>query len=218
LRYPKIGHLPGSRTGPSDRNVGETLATRLTSRGAPGDRVLVEEKLDGSCVAVTREKGRIRAVGREGRDCAQSKNLGRRRFAEWVAAQDFAFLGEGERLCGEWLALAHGTRYRLPHGPFVVFDRFTGGGERLPREEIECGDLPQPTLLHDGGPLLVEDALALLGEHGHHGAIDSAEGVVYRLERGGQLIAIAKFVRAGKIDGRYLPDHSGGEAIWNSWI
>jgi hypothetical protein len=217
LRYPKIGHLPGSRTGPSDRNVGTPLAERLTACARPGERILVEEKLDGSCVAVVRAQGRVIAVGREGKPCGQSRNLGRRHFAEWVASQDFSFLAEGERLCGEWLALAHGTRYRLPHGPFVVFDRFTREGRRLLRDQIECGGLPQPALLHSGGAIHINDALALLGERGRHGAIDPAEGVVYRLERAGELIAIAKFVRAGKLDGRYLPDHSGAEPIWNSW-
>jgi hypothetical protein len=57
----------------------------------------------------------------------------------------------------------------------------------------------------------------LLGERGHHGAIDPAEGVVYRIERGGKVIGLAKHVRAGKLDGCYLADETGGDHVWNTW-
>ena len=46
-------------------------------------------------------------------------------FAAWVEANAARFrdvLVDGERIAGEWLALAHGIRYELPHEPFVVFD------------------------------------------------------------------------------------------------
>jgi hypothetical protein len=48
-----------------------------------------------------------------------------------------------------------------------------------------------------------------------HGAIDPVEGAVWRVERKGSYDFMAKYVRPDKIDGCYLPDISGKEAIWN---
>ena len=66
-----------------------------------------------------------------------------------------------------------------------------------------------PRLLHHGAPLSLEEALARLDapiESGqpHHGAVDAPEGVVYRVERGGAVDFLAKYVRPEKVDGRYL--------------
>ena len=54
-----------------------------------------------------------------------------------------------------------------------------------------------------------------LGDHGHHGAIDRAEGAVWRCERLGKVDFLGKFVRPEKVDGTYLPEISGKDAIWN---
>jgi hypothetical protein len=146
--YGSIPHLPGSRTGhdgaasgpkpragkagagASDRTISPHRARALTDRAErPGDRVFVEEKLDGSCVAAARVGDAILALGREGALAAESLNDSRRRFAAWVEREKERFLAvldPGERLVGEWLALAHGTRYRLPHEPFVAFDLMAG--------------------------------------------------------------------------------------------
>jgi hypothetical protein len=189
--------------------------------------VIVSEKLDGSCVAIVREAGGLVAYGRDGVPCAASRNDGRRAFAAWVEARARASasawreaLDVGERLVCEWLALAHGTRYALPHGPAVAIDGFCPGGRwRLDevRRRAAAMGLPVARVLHDGGALAAAAALALLGEHGHHGALDPAEGVVYRIERGGAVIGLAKHVRAGKLDGKYLADKTGGDHVWNTW-
>ena len=222
--YGKIPHLPGSRLGPADRTADADLAARCAGAGRSGDRVIVSEKLDGSCVAIVRGAGGLAAYGRDGLPCAASRNDGRRAFAAWVAAREAAWreaLAPGERLVCEWLALAHGTRYALPHGPAVAIDGFGAGGARWPLDEVRrraaAMGLPVARVLHDGGALAVPEALARLGEHGHHGALDAAEGVVYRVERGGKVIGLAKHVRAGKIDGRYLADKTGGDHVWNTW-
>ena len=60
--YGSIPHLPGSRTGPSDRHIDEPSARRLTVGCASGERVLVREKLDGTCVAVACHEGEIVAL------------------------------------------------------------------------------------------------------------------------------------------------------------
>ena len=65
--YHRIPHLPGSRVGRSDRTAAPTLAGWCTVEARPGDEVIVQEKLDGSCVAVARRQGELIALGREGR-------------------------------------------------------------------------------------------------------------------------------------------------------
>jgi hypothetical protein len=44
---------------------------------------------------------------------------------------------------------------------------------------------------------------------------DEIEGVVYRVERKGKVDFLAKYVRPDKVDGSYLPEVSGREAVWN---
>jgi hypothetical protein len=222
--YGKIPHLPGSRTGPSDRHADDGLARRLTVAARRGDRVIVQEKLDGSCVAVVRRGGALEAFGREGTPCATARNEGRREFAAWVAANErrFAWLGEGERVVCEWLAIAHGTRYALPHEPVAALDLFGagGGGRRAVREELAARvgrALPLPHVVHEGGAIGVEAALAILGERGFHGALEPAEGLVWRVEAAGAVAGVAKYVRPGKRDGCYLADHTGSEHVRNAW-
>lgn len=71
----------------------------------------------------------------------------------------------------------------------------------------------------------VEGALARLGTHGFHGALEPIEGAVWRVERNkptgvkGEkewvVDFLIKYVRPDKIDGCYLPFLSGGQPIWN---
>jgi hypothetical protein len=128
-------------------------------------------------------------------------------------------LKEGERIVGEWLAQAHGTIYDLKHEyyePFAAFDIMTGT-ERLPLLEFydraEPGDFSVPHLLHAGGPISVDEAMKI------HRKIswpcDEPEGVVYRVERKGKVDFLTKWVRPDKVDGKYLPEVSGEEPIWN---
>lgn len=70
-------------------------------------------------------------------------------------------------------------------------------------------------VLSDGPPLSVEEAVIRLGEHGHHGAQEKPEGAVWRVERRDVFDFMAKWVRPNKVDGLYLPEISGKEAVWN---
>jgi hypothetical protein len=182
--------------------------------------VLVQEKLDGSCVAVARINGEVIALGREGRRASESPNEGRQRFARWVSERTQLFGGvlrDGEWLVGEWLALAHSTRYALEHEPFVPFDLFVNK-ERAPYDVLcdRLGEaLAPPALLHRGGALPIAEAVRLLGDRGRHGALDPAEGVVYRLERDNRVTDLAKYVRPGKVDGSLLPENTGRPPVWN---
>lgn len=222
--YPKIPHLPGSRTGPSDRHVGPERTRALTERARDGAHIVVEEKLDGTCVVVTRTGDDVIAFGRDGRRACESRNLGRRLFAWWVTEHRERFLSllhDGEQACGEWLALTHGTIYELPHEPFVLFD-LVRAGVSLSREELRKPGLDAgftlPCTLHEGAALPTSEALSLLGPRGHHGA-DMAEGVVYREEhsRDGVCRFVAKLVRQEKVDGAHLADHTGRPHVFNRW-
>lgn len=222
--YGSIPHLPGSRTGSADRTVSAGQARLCTvPPGDSRDEVIVQEKLDGSCVAALRDGDRIVALGRGGDEAARSPNPARRLWAAFVGdhADRFrAVLEPGERLVGEWLALAHGTRYVLRHEPFVCFDLMRGT-DRLPLDALAArvGEgFVLPGLVHRGAPLDPEAALGRLGA-GFHGAIDPVEGAVWRLERteagATRVIVVAKYVRASKVDGALLPENSGAAPIWN---
>jgi hypothetical protein len=180
----------------------------------------VQEKLDGSNVAAFRSGNEILALVRKGYLARTSPFEMHHLFADWVDANKDRFLAalkDGERLVGEWLAQAHGTRYKLPHDPLVVFDLMRGSQRALYAELLERttkGELVTPALIHQGSPLSIEAMLERL-EPSRHGAIDPVEGAVWRVERKGVVDFLAKYVRPDKVDGCYLPEVSWQPAIWN---
>jgi hypothetical protein len=180
------------------------------------DEVIIQEKLDGSCCAVALIDGTLIPLTRSGNLASQSRYEMHHLFAAWVYSQQDRFLtilGEGERIVGEWLAQAHGTRYSLPHEPFVVFDLMKGH-ERASYdvflERVGVGSFVTPRLIHRGDPISIEAVLAKLEPSGH-GAIDPVEGAVWRIERHGKVHFLAKYVRPDKIDGIYLSE----TPLWN---
>lgn len=223
--YGSIGHLPDSRMGPADHHVHEGQARICCEQVRDRhDMIHVQEKLDGSCVSVAKVDGEIVALGRAGYLASSSPHRQHHLFAEWVGEQAHRFshlLREGERVVGEWLAQAHGTRYELRHEPFVAFDLMTGG-ERLPYgvfvTRAQYVELVTPRLIYSGWlayPLA--RALSEIKTSGH-GALDPVEGVVYRVERRGRVDFLAKYVRPDKVDGFYLPGAPGSQAteeVWN---
>lgn len=220
--YGSIPHLPASRRGPGDCGIspGQAKIATLKPRDRH-DRIIVQEKLDGTCVAAAKINGNIVPLIRAGYDAWHSHYEQHRMFAQWCANRqaDFdALLTEGERACGEWLAQAHGTRYNLAgREPFVLFD-IMRGTERTPHDVIErlVGyTFARPPLLHDGGPLSIEKALESVLPFGLYGADDEVEGCVWRVERKGVVDFLCKYVRPDKVDGIYLPTISGGDPVWN---
>src|SRR3990172_1947089 len=131
--YGSIPHLPGSRRGPGDHACHEGQSIICTERARDRhDEIIVQEKVDGSCCAVARVEGAIVALGRAGYLAQTSPYEQHQRFADWVRrhVDQFAALPDGWRVVGEWMLQAHGTRYRLPHEPFVVFDLIAPSPDR----------------------------------------------------------------------------------------
>jgi hypothetical protein len=222
--YGSIPHLPGSRRGPNDYGLSDAQAAILTTRARDRrDLVIVEEKLDGGCVSAAKIDGQIVALTRAGYNATAGDFKHHHLWGQFV--EDFrdrfdALLTEGERVVGEWCVMAHGTRYALPHLPFVAFD-IMRGTKRAPwhdrRERVAAVDLPQPALLHAGGPLSVAAAVAMLDQGSAHGALDTVEGAVWRVERDGACDFLGKYVQPGKVDGCYLSSVTGAGDRWNTW-
>lgn len=218
--YGSIPHLPGSRLGPGDHHCSPGQAVIACEK--PRDRhdiIIVQEKLDGSNVSVAKIDGKCIALTRAGYTAESSPHLQHHIFAKWVTLnydRFYSVLKEGERLCGEWLAMAHGTKYALIHEPFVVFDLMVGHIRVLYSDFLQIivpGGFTTPQLLHMGGPFSVENAIDKITTSGH-GAIDPVEGAIWRVERKGTVDFLVKYVRPDKEDGKYFEEITG-KPTWN---
>src|SRR5699024_1894123 len=157
--YGSIPHLPNSRMGPADKSCHEGQAKIATKEARDSnDEIFVQEKLDGSNVGVAKIDRQIVPLGRAGYRAETSRWKQHKAFADWVLQPQNRkrfndLLNEGERLVGEWLMQAHGTRYNLQHEPFVVFDLMTGH-ERTPYDDfvkrVNPFDIIIPHLVHRG--------------------------------------------------------------------
>jgi len=233
--YGSIGHLPDSRLGPSDHKITEGQASICcVKKRDKHDRIVVQEKLDGSNVGVAKVDGQLYPLTRAGYIANTSPYEQHHKFHEWAVQNSDRFdalLGERERAVGEWMYQAHGTRYNMEHEPFVLFDIMTGK-QRITSDALDLRDhdfiLPY-RVSNDGEPMSIKDALDELGEYGQHGAIDPIEGVMYRVERnnlvdkkkGGarhwEVDYLAKFVKADKKDGCYLESVTGEPPVINGF-
>lgn len=211
--YGSIPHLPGSKKGPTDKGLDEKQASYLTQQTRDKhDTVIVQEKLDGSNVSVANIEGEVVALVRAGYTASSSPFPMHHHFAAWVKQNEERFrriLTPGERICGEWMLVAHATKYKLPHEPFVAFDIFTVDNKRKPYEvlksQCDIGEFITPNLIHIGGAFRIDDAVQALKDGGGHGAIDPPEGAVWRMERWGEVDFMGKYVRHDLQPGKYLP-------------
>jgi len=167
------------------------------------------------------EDGSIVALGRAGWLAQSSPYEQHQLWAHWVRQNEERFralLQPGERVVGEWLAQAHGTRYALKHEPFVAFDIMRGTKREVWHEvsvrATEHG-FTTPSTPSVGPPRSIEDVYRRVAEDNHHGALDEVEGVVYRVERKGVVDFLAKWVRPDKKDGCYLPTETKKPEVWN---
>ncbi len=219
--YGSMAHLPNSRMGEGDHHISEGQQRIATEKARDkNDVVIVQEKLDGSNVGVAKINGEIIPISRAGYVANTSKYKQHNLFHKWVLDNYERFdsvLEEGERLCGEWLAQAHGTKYKLQHEPFVVFDLMTDTSRKPFGELLSkiSGKFVIPRIIHIGKPISTENVMKVIGDFGFHGAKDKVEGAVWRVERNGEFDFICKWVRPDKKDGKYLESETGKEPIWN---
>ena len=231
--YGHIPHLPGSKTGPGEHTCTEGQARIATiKKRNKHDTIICQEKVDGSNVGIAKLNGHIFPLTKAGWVANTSPFEQHHVFYDWVLKQIKRFntlLNEGERLCGEWLAQAHGTRYLLQHEPFVGFDLMYGTKRALldeMNERLPKFDIIQPTLLSIGKAFSIEDMLEAIKKISGHGAIDPVEGAVWRIEtnrlkdrHSGKRIMVVDYLVKYKCqehqDGIYLPEISGKDAVWN---
>jgi hypothetical protein len=221
--YGSIPHLPGSRRGPADKGLSEKQAAILTEQTRDKhDWVIVQEKLDGSCMSVVRINDSIIPLSRSGYYALTSPYPQHHVFAMWVKQNEKRFMDllmNGERVCGEWLYQAHGTKYRLQHEPFVVFD-IMQGHERLCyvplRDRCAMNRFVTPWTFHIGPSIGIDAVLQLLHDTGgSHGALEPVEGAVWRVERKGKVDFLGKYVRDFKVDGKYFPALTHQDVVIN---
>ncbi len=211
--YDSIPHLAGSNRGT------DALASCVTSdiatgvRSEPSALIFVSEKVDGSCTGVLRRGDRLVAMTRSGARAADSQALQLRLFAQWVDINQerfFRVLEDGELMVGEWLLQAHGTRYRFYHEPYMVHDIFNEAHDsrlayRSLQERILPGQFLTPELLYVGASgISIREAGKLLGHSGFLGALDGAEGMVWRIERRNRQPMLVKFVRPEFTAGQFM--------------
>lgn len=103
--YGSIPHLPGSRLGTGDHHCHEGQAKIATEKVRDKyDKVIVQEKLDGSNVGIAKINGEIIALTRSGYVATTSPYIQHHYFSAWVAENKQRFtdiLKDGERICGE---------------------------------------------------------------------------------------------------------------------
>lgn len=228
--YGSIPHIPGSRTGPADHTISQGQADiALGIKMRKGDIVTITEKLDGSCCSVAKINGEIVALTRAGYLAADSPYEQHKLFAWWVAKYKdfFDWLFDGWRVCGEWLAQAHGTRYLIgrERDLFVVFDIFDAENKRILWIDMvsRCSEAGIVTAniikrygRHQTNALnIMRDDYFTQPEYryiyGHHFAMEPTEGVVFRVERDGKFDFMCKYVRPDATPGKYLD----GDPVWN---
>jgi hypothetical protein len=222
--YGSTPHITGSRLGPGDYSLTPEHSDLFTgTRSRRGDRIVVTEKIDGSCVSVAKHEGSIIALQRAGYDAATSPFALHHAFHRWVYERRSwfdAMLAEGERIVGEWLHTAMGTRYHItdPDQLLIAFAIF-GGRQRVGYDEFmercDRAGLPRAHVLSDGKGIGSDEAMELLGNDGFHGALDGVEGAVWVMETDGAFNAIAKFVKADKVDGKFIAKITGDPDVIN---
>jgi hypothetical protein len=219
--YGHIGHLPGSRVGKTDRYItpGQAIIATQQTRDKY-DNIVIQEKVDGSCVAVCKVNGAILPITRAGNLACTSRFINHHLFYRWVMERIERFdklLQEGERLVGEWIAQAHGTNYTILSNEevFRAFDLMTED-KRLRYEDFMtrvAGKFETVPLISYGPPHTPEWVMDHFPISGCGAA--QVEGWVWRVETRYGVDFLAKWVRPDYEAGKYLPDISNQNAVWN---
>jgi len=192
-----------------------------TVRARNGDEVAVSEKADGSCCAAARIGDEIIPLIRAGYRASDSIYPQHHVFVEWVRAHEDRFATccvrtvSGRPGNGFCWPTAHAHDIHDDLDLFPIFEVFTPGRDRNGKElritrsdrieRVAYSGLVNIPFVHVGGALPLNEALARLGEFGLHHGLERPEGVVYRVENNGVFYFAVKFVMAGNVDGKYLP-------------
>ncbi len=220
-------HLQDSRLGTGDHKANEGMC-KIATEVLPKHKkykIIVTEKLDGSCTAIAKINDQLVALGRSGYLAQSSPYEQHQLFAHWVRENSCFLnigLNNGDWVTGEWLAQAHSTKYDLKHEPFVPFALFRNGVRSTfdaltsyTNSVGKCIPLLHPAVIEWNNPISSSEAIKRLGKYGHHHALDPVEGAVWVIEADDKYQFSVKFVRHDKEDGIYLPEISGGEPHWN---
>src|ERR1700683_1361763 len=172
--YGSIGHLPGSRLGEGDHHISEGQAAILIDKARDyKDLIIVQEKVDGANVGILRHEGKLIGLTKKGHKAIDSPMEQFKLFQKYIWNNEhlFDFLEEGERLVGEWIAMAHGTRYST-QTPFIAFDIMKEHERTIYVEFCKrVGPrIPIAHLLHLGHPISIKKIEKLL---------DKREGETY---------------------------------------
>lgn len=218
--YDNILHLPNSKMSDGGSYCTEEQAKMVCEKKVyEQDIIIVQEKLDGSNVAVTKIDNNLICLTKNGSNAKKSLSKEHQLFYWWVKQNYSRFneiLNEGEKICGEWLVQAHGTKYSLNHEPFVVIDLMVNNKRLLFKDVFNRlnGKFVLPSIISIGEPISINKALKKLGKYGLHNAKEEAEGIIWRLEREGQVKFICKYVKHNKEKEKYLSQNKE-EIVWN---
>lgn len=224
--YGSIPHLLGSKLGATDKYIHEGQHRILTEKTRDKhDFVIVTEKYDGSNVGITKVNGKIFAITRSGYLAETSPYKQHHYFAKWVEIQGnrFDFIGNGERIAGEWMMCAHGIKYDVLKDPFIAFDYFTANNERMLYSDLISktanAEIETPRIIFHGYQSFnLGLALEELNANKHKQNIvaqEKSEGLVYRVERKGKFDFAAKYVRSDYESGKYIINVDEENLIWN---
>jgi hypothetical protein len=224
--YGSIPHLLGSKLGATDKYVNSGQHKIMTEKTRDkNDYIIVTEKYDGSNVGITKVNGKIIAINRAGYLAETSPYKQHYYFAEWVRMQGnrFDFIREGERISGEWMLQVHGIKYDILSEPFIAFDIFNHGNERIPYADFlnkaAIANIQTPRIIFQGYQSFPVDlALEELYHNKEKNTIiaqEKPEGLVYRVERKNKFDYAAKFVRADFECGKYINNISEDDFLWN---
>lgn len=210
--YGSIPHLLTSALGKGDKYVhpGQDVIATIGTRDAH-DTVIVQEKLDGCCVSIAKHQGDLLALTRRGYTAYSSPNPNHQFFHNWFNFHKHEFenvIEEGERIVGEWIYQKHCVSYNAFHMPFVAFDCMLDRRRLTTKAFYERFQnvFPLPAIVHAGGAISVVEAFGRLVLNGSvHGA-DHPEGLIYRVERHGEVDFIAKWVDGGFVPGKHTQD------------
>lgn len=224
--YGSIPHLSNSKLGSGDHFVNHGQERILTQKVRDKhDEVFVFEKYDGSNVGIGKSNGKIYALTRSGYEAETSPYKQHHMFSDWVYSRRpmwDSILEEGERICGEWLAQAHGLIYDIDEklDPIVFFDFFDKNNKRMNSDFLynihKIHGLQIPRILHRGGAIKVEELKNILNVKTQGiKPNQNPEGMVYRVERKGKVDFLAKWVRKDFEAGKYCIGVDDQDLIYN---